>query len=98
MIQHTVVFRLQHPAGSAEEASFLAAARTLAAIPGVEQFEAMRQVSAKNEYQFGLSMKFADKRAYKSYDLHPAHIAFVRDRWLPEVAAFMEIDYVALDG
>ena len=42
-------------------------------------------------------MRFADKRAYKSYDLHPTHIAFVRDRWLPEVAAFMEIDYVALE-
>ena len=96
MIRHTVVFRLKHAAGSAAEAKFLADAMVLAAIPGVMAFERLRQVSPKNDYQFGFSMEFTDKAAYAAYDTHPEHIAFVRDRWIPEVAAFMEIDYVAL--
>jgi hypothetical protein len=96
MIRHTVVFRLKHPAGSPEEAAFLDDAQGLARIPGVERFERLRQVSAKNDYRFGLSMEFADQAAYSGYNDHPDHVAFVRDRWIPEVAAFMEIDYVAL--
>ena len=96
MIRHTVVFRLKHAAGSPEEADFLAAAMQLAKIPGVERFECLRQVGKKNEYQFGLSMEFADQAAYDVYNTHPDHVAFVRNRWLREVAAFMEIDYAAL--
>ena len=96
MIRHSVVFRLKHAAGSAAEADFLTAARMLSRIPGVEAFEALRQVSPKNEYHFGLSMEFAGEAAYAGYDKHPDHVAFVRDRWIPEVAAFMEIDYVPL--
>ena len=76
--------------------SFLAANRALKNIPGVEAFELLRQVSPKNDFTFGISMEFADDAAYQGYNNHPAHVAFVRDRWLPEVAAFMEIDYVAL--
>jgi hypothetical protein len=38
MIRHTVVFRLKHPTGSSAEQKFLADARILAAIPGVEKF------------------------------------------------------------
>ena len=96
MIRHTVVFRLIHPAGSPEEADFLRAAKILAAIPGVEKFEQLRQVSAKNDYSFGFSMEFAGQAAYCAYNDHPDHVAFVRDRWIPEVAGFMEIDYVPL--
>lgn len=94
MIRHTVVFSLRHPAGSPEEADFLEAGLALADIPGVEKFERLRQVSAKNGFAFGFSMEFADRAAYAAYDSHPAHVAFVRDRWVPEVADFMEIDYV----
>jgi hypothetical protein len=93
MIRHTVVFRLKHAAGSAEETAFLRDARVLAAIPGVEKFEQLRQVSAKNDFRFGFSMEFASRAAYSGYNDHPDHVAFVRDRWVPEVAAFMEIDY-----
>jgi hypothetical protein len=96
MIRHTVVFRLKHLAGSAEEADFLAAARGLAKIPGVEHFECMRQVSPKNDFHFGLSMEFADEAAYLAYNEDHAHTTFVRDRWLSEVAAFLELDYVPL--
>ena len=96
MIRHTVVFKLKHAAGSAEEKSFLQTAQILATIPGVEKFEQLRQISKKNEFDFGFSMEFADASAYAAYDAHPDHVAFVRGRWVPEVAAFMEIDYEQL--
>lgn len=66
----------------------------MASIPGVQKFEQLRQVSPKTDYAFGFSMEFADEAAYAAYDSHPDHVAFVRDRWVPEVARFMEIDYV----
>jgi heme-degrading monooxygenase HmoA len=96
MIRHTAVFRLKHAVGSAAERSFLAANRALKDIPGVNAFEMLRQVSPKNEFTIGVSVEFADDAAYQGYNNHPAHVAFVRDRWVPEVAAFMEIDYVEL--
>ncbi len=94
MIRHTVVFRLKHDPGSAAEHDFLRAACELAKIEGVQKFECLRQTSQKNNFTFGLSMEFADNTAYASYSDHPEHVAFVQQRWLPEVAEFMEIDYV----
>ena len=96
MIRHTVAFRLKHPKGSKEEAAFLSAAKKLAAIPGVRKFEVLRQVSPKNDYAFALFMEFADQPAYDGYNVHPDHVAFVRDRWVPEVEDFLEIDYAPL--
>ena len=96
MIRHTVAFRLKHGRGSAEEASFLAAGKALGDIPGVERFEQLNQVSAKNDFHFGYSMEFADQAAYEAYNDHPVHVAYVRDRWIPEVEAFLEIDYTPL--
>ena len=97
MIQHTVAFRLVHPAGSAEEAEFLGTARrTLTAIPGVRDFTVSRQVSAKSPLTFQLSMVFDDDAAYAAYDAHPDHRGFVADRWVPEVAEFQELDLVPL--
>ena len=92
-IRHTVVFDLRHPAASEEEADFLAAAERLAAIPGVEAFEVLREVSPKNRYRFGISMEFADETTYAAYNDHPDHIRFVEQRWLPEVSDFFESDY-----
>jgi len=94
MIRHSVIFTLKHPAGSDQELAFLRDAKILADIPGVEKFERLRQVSAKNDYAFGFSMEFADQATYSAYDSHPYHVAFVRDRWVPEVEKFLEIDYV----
>jgi hypothetical protein len=96
MIRHTVVFRLKHERGSEAERLFLANALGLAAIPGVENFEQLRQVSVKNNYDFGFAMEFADQVAYDRYNVHPDHVAFVRDHWVPEVESFLEIDYVPL--
>ena len=96
MIRHTVVFTLKHAQGSAEEKKFLADALILAKIPTVRNFERLNQVSRKNDYKFGFSMEFADQAAYDTYDSHPTHVAFVRDRWKAEVTDFLEIDYVRL--
>lgn len=96
MIRHTVAFRLVHPAGSTQETDFLAAARELASIPGVERFEQLAQTSAKNDFTFGFSMEFADAAAYDGYNQHPTHTGFVQDRWVPEVADFLELDYEPL--
>ena len=96
MIRHAALFRLHHVAGSAEEASFLQALSGLAAIPGVTDFQIAREVSPKNPYDFAVSMTFGDAAAYEAYNRHPSHVAFVADRWVPEVAAFMEHDTVAL--
>jgi hypothetical protein len=96
MIRHTVVFSLVHERASAEEAAFLQSALVLAEIPGVDKFERLRQVSPKSNYSFGFSMEFADQAAYSAYNEHPDHVAFVAERWVPEVSAFQEIDYTAL--
>lgn len=96
MIRHTVVFRLKHPLGSAAEKAFHQAASALAEIPGVEAFELMREVSPKNDFAYGLSMEFADQAAYDTYNDHPDHVAFVRDRWMEEVDDFLEIDYAPM--
>jgi heme-degrading monooxygenase HmoA len=94
-IRHTVAFDLRHAPGSQEEAAFLAAAKGLAAISGVEEFEVLREVSPKNGYRFGISMEFADEAAYAAYNTHPDHVQFVEQRWLAEVSDFLEIDYAA---
>jgi hypothetical protein len=94
-IRHTVVFALTHPAGSDAESGFLEAAERLAAIPGVEAFELLAEVSPKNEYRFGISMEFADRGAYERYNEHADHVSFVQERWVSEVADFLEIDYAA---
>jgi heme-degrading monooxygenase HmoA len=92
-IRHTVVFTPTHAPNSEAEADFLAAAARLENIPGVESFEILRETSTKNAYRFGISMEFADQAAYASYNEHPDHVRFVQERWLPEVADFLEIDY-----
>ncbi len=98
MIRHAAIFRLKHPDGSEAEADFLQALASLKSIPGVGEFHISREVSPKNPFRFAVSMTFADQKAYDAYNLHPDHVAFVRDRWVPEVAEFMEHDTVALDG
>jgi hypothetical protein len=91
-IRHAVVFVLGHPEGSSAEAEFLQAAAALAAIPGVDAFELLRETSPKNGYRFGISMEFAGPAAYEAYNSHPDHVRFVQERWLVEVTDFLEID------
>jgi len=95
-IRHTVAFALHHDDGSPEEASFLTALTALRSIEGVEAFEVVREVSAKNNYRWGVSMEFADQSAYDGYNDDPQHVGFVRDRWVSEVADFLEVDFASL--
>jgi Stress responsive A/B Barrel Domain len=96
MITHTALFRLKHPKGSAAETAFLKAGDILIAIPGVQNFQSLRQISPKNDFTFCFSMQFASQKEYDFYNSHPDHVAFVQDKWIPEVADFMEVDYVVL--
>ena len=91
-IRHTVVFKTIHPVGSAEEQNFLDAGIALSAIPGVENFECLREISPKNDYVWGFLMEFADQSAYDAYNQHPDHVSFVENRWMKEVEIFQEID------
>lgn len=95
-IRHCVAFTLRHEPGSAEEASFFDALRSLASIDSIEAFEVVSEVSPKNGYRFGVSMEFADRAAYDAYNADPRHATFVRDRWVGEVTDFIEIDFAAL--
>jgi len=98
-IQHTVVFRLVHEAGSPAERDFLETGRrTLSAIPGVEGFTITSQVSAKSDMAWQFSMSFASRTEYDAYDAHPDHRRFVTERWEREVAASQEYDFVVHPG
>ena len=95
-IRHTVAFSLHHEPGSQEAEAFLAeGSRLLAAIPSVRDFECLRQVSPKNGFEYGFSMEFDDQDGYTAYNEHPDHVAFVEQRWVPEVSDFLEADFVA---
>lgn len=94
MITHSVFFKLNHESGSDAEILFLNQAAELANIPGVGNFQVLEEMSPKNQFDFGLSMTFADQTAYDAYNNHPDHVAFVQDVWLKEVVDFQEIDYV----
>jgi hypothetical protein len=96
VIRHSVIFTLKHAHGSLMEKAFLRDALVLKEIPGVKKFEQLRQVSKKNDYEFGFSMEFADQAAYDGYNAHPKHEKFVKERWEREVERFLEIDYVAV--
>src|SRR3954462_131189 len=91
-IRHQAVFTLKP---ETDEADFLAAIAALEAIPGVEAFQLMREVSPKNGFDYALTMEFADRAAYEAYNEHPEHAGFVANRWDAEVADFLEIDSVA---
>ncbi|PXX26518.1 Dabb family protein [Arenibacter sp. ARW7G5Y1] len=93
MIQHTVVLKLKYPKGSPEEKEFLAAAAKLALIPGVHNFQSLRQIGKKNDFDYGLSMEFDNMAAYSAYNIHPDHNRFVATYWAKYVEKFLELDY-----
>jgi heme-degrading monooxygenase HmoA len=95
-VRHTVVFKLKYSTGSPEEKEFLTAAKKLSSIPGVHNFESLRQTSKKNNFDFGLTMEFDTVKAYEEYSKHPDHVAFVQTYWVKAVKDFMEIDYEPL--
>lgn len=98
IIQHMVIFNLKYPVDAPETAKFLQDGREiLSAIPTVQDFEVLNQVSMKNNYRFGFSMFFDNQEAYTAYNEHPSHVGFVKERWLTEVTEFLEIDFTRND-
>ena len=91
MIQHTVAIRFN---ADADVDDFFTRASRLAAIDGVRNFEVLRQVGQKNDFTHALSMCFDEQSAYDRYNNDPEHVAFVNDVWVPNVAQFLELDYV----
>jgi hypothetical protein len=94
-IHHTVAFRLED---SADAAAFWAGVDTLASIGGVQRFQTLRQVGSKNNFTHALSMYFESQAAYDGYSNHPEHVAFVEEVWKPNVAEFIELDYLPNDA
>lgn len=97
MIRHTVVYKLKQTRNSPEEKEFLHAAKKLASIPGVQHFESLKQISKKNNFDFGLSMEFANQKLYNEYSNHPDHILFIEEYWIKYVDNFLEIDYTPIE-
>ena len=96
MVRHSVIFKLKTSLDSAEVLNFFNAAKKLANIPGVQNFEALKQTSKKNKFEYGLSMEFATEELYSQYTNHPDHVNFVQQYWLKNVEDFLEIDYSSL--
>ena len=93
-IQHMVIFSLKHARDSKETAAFLRDGQgILSAIPGVRGFQVFAQVSKKNNFDFGFSMRFSSASDYEKYNNHPDHAGFVEKRWKTEVSRFLEIDF-----
>ncbi|MBP3966333.1 Dabb family protein [Paenibacillus lignilyticus] len=93
-IQHMVIFNLKHEQGSAAAEQFLNdGERLLTSIPVVKAFSVFKQVSVKNDYDYGFSMVFDSQEDYETYNAHPVHVDFVENRWIPEVDRFLEIDF-----
>jgi hypothetical protein len=98
-IQHTVMFCLKHKPDAPETSKFLQdAQQILTAIPVVENFRVLRQVSPKNEFCFLFTMYFADQVAYQTYNQHPDHVKFVKERWDTEVSKFLEADFTEINN
>jgi len=93
MIRHTVVFKLKYPKGSSEEIEFFEAASRLSSISGVINFESLRQLSKKNEFDYCLSMEFETSKAYEEYNQNAYHIKFIQTYWTRYIEFFLELDY-----
>lgn len=97
-ILHMVTFSLQAGKDSEEAEAFLSESRKiLTEIPGVENFKVLRQVSSKNEHDYGFSMSFSDRTSYEAYNNHPVHMKYVAEIWESKVSSFQEIDLVAYE-
>jgi len=93
-IQHMVIFNLKHQKDSDEARQFIQdGTRILTGIPVVRNFQAFKQVSKKNKYEYGFSMVFTNQNDYTTYNNHPDHESFVQNRWMKEVSDFLEIDF-----
>ncbi len=90
---HSVFFTLSYPKDSVEEKLFFEAVNTLIAIPGILNFQCVKQTSKKNDFDYGIIMEFNTQEEYDYYASHPLHSDFVQHHWIPSVEKFMELDF-----
>ncbi|HLO43292.1 MAG TPA: Dabb family protein [Leadbetterella sp.] len=98
MIRHSVILKLKSTLTVEQKTSFFAAVDALRNIPNVRQFEVLNQVSSKNKFEYGISMEFDTNEQFDAYTIHPDHVAFVSDFWIPNVEDFLEIDYTLYES
>jgi hypothetical protein len=96
MVRHTVAFRLKDQISSFEEKNFFHEIRKLVSIPGVKNFECLKQISKNNNFDYGLSMEFDTIELYEQYSDHPDHNRFVQKYWTKYVDDYLELDYEPL--
>jgi len=93
-ILHSAFFKLKDSLSSTDKELFFTEINKLATIEGVIDFKVVNETSPKNHFTNGVTMEFADQKAYDSYNTNPQHQKFVQEIWLKMVEDFMEIDYV----
>lgn len=95
MMIHMVTFTLHAGKDNEQAEAFLKDSRQLLIeIPGVENFKVLRQVSVKNDHDYGFSMEFADRAAFEAYNVHPIHARYVAEVWESQVSSFQETDLI----
>ena len=97
MIRHSVILTLKSSLSPVDKLQYFEAVNELKQIQGVQKFEVLKQTSAKNPFEYGISMEFETQQAYDLYAGHSLHTAFVEKYWAACVADFLEIDYQFLD-
>jgi len=97
MIRHSVILTLKSSLSPVDKLQYFEAVNELKQIPGVQNFEVLKQISAKNPFEYGISMEFETQQAYDLYAGHSLHTAFVEKYWAACVEDFLEIDYQFLD-
>jgi hypothetical protein len=96
MYRHSVILKLNPLVSGQQKEDFFDAILDLANIPGVQNLEFLKQVSSKNDFEYGISMEFTSEELYKRYSDHPQHTFFIENFWLKNVKDFLEIDYVSM--
>ncbi|MER0439937.1 Dabb family protein [Emticicia sp. W12TSBA100-4] len=96
MIRHSVILSLKPQLSSEDKKAFFEAVVKLTDIPNVQKFEVLKQISPKNNFEYGISMEFDTQEQYDFYSNHPQHQTFIQDFWIKSVEDFLEIDYVLL--
>ena len=96
-ITHSVFFKLNFSSGSQKEKDFLNTSyEILSKIPRVNEFNVLKEISPKNNFDFGFTMIFNTEKDYESYNNHIDHTNYVTEIWIPHVSDFQEIDFVEL--
>jgi hypothetical protein len=84
MFVHSVYFWLDRSLDPARRAAFEQGVRSLGTIPTLRQFQVGRPAGGDRPvidrtYDFALLTVFDDQAGHDAYQVHPTHLAFVRD-------------------